>query len=427
MRQKHFLGPLMLGAGTIGVIVSAPGQTAGVSAFTDFLIADLGIGRSALSLAYLVGTLGSAALLSVAGRLYDRFGARVTATASALLLSSVLLMLAASPGVLSALGAVSSGLTRPVAAGVIITFLFFLLRFSGQGMLTLASRNMVMEWYQRRRGRANAVMGISVAFAFSLTPGAFTLLIRSVGGWQQAWRLSALVLAVFGGFAALVYRWKPEVMGQLPDGDQPGDAAQSPESGADQRGFTLAEARRTWAFWGVALSLLLAGLLVTGYTFHVVDVFAQAGRSRVSAVRIFLPVSVVAVVIQALGNWASDRISLKYIAMALCAGIILISVGIILLEHNLALVLLVGGQGLVEGCVAVLSVVTWPRYFGRAHLGAISGFAAALAVFGTSLGPGLLSLSLDATGSYGTAAGLTAALAMVLLVGSFRIRVPELG
>lgn len=418
----------MLGAGTLGVILSAPGQTAGVSAFTDFLVADLAIGRSALSLSYLVGTILSAALLPRAGRLYDRYGARVTATGSALLLSLVLLLLASAPALVSVFPSAAAGRTAGASAAVILTLLFFILRFSGQGMLTLSSRNMVMEWYQRGRGRANAVMGISVASAYSLTPGAFSLLIRMAGGWQEAWRISSLALLGFAGFAALTYRWKPEVVGQHPDGipPEPQGSGKTADA-ADQLGLSLREARSTWSFWGIALPLVLAGLLLTGYTFHVVDIFAQAGRSRAAAVRIFLPVALVAVVIQTLANWLSDRISLKYIAAALCAGIVMLCAGILGLNWSFAPALLIGGQGLMEGCMAVIAVVTWPRYFGRAHLGAISGFAGALTVLGTALGPSLMSASLDIGGNYGAAMLGSAALGVLLLVGALRADPPEPG
>lgn len=51
----------------------------GVSVFTDALLEALRLSRDQLSLAYMFGTLLSGALLPYAGRLYDRFGARVSA------------------------------------------------------------------------------------------------------------------------------------------------------------------------------------------------------------------------------------------------------------------------------------------------------------------------------------------------------------
>ena len=78
-RLPFFYGWVVVGASTAGVLMSMPGQTMGVSVFTDPLIEATGLDRLSLSNAYLLGTLGSAALLPHAGRLIDRLGVRPTA------------------------------------------------------------------------------------------------------------------------------------------------------------------------------------------------------------------------------------------------------------------------------------------------------------------------------------------------------------
>ena len=71
---------------TAGIIFSIPGQTMGMAVFTDHLIEALGLSRTQLSMAYLVGTVCSSLFLTTAGRWYDRLGGRVmVALASALL------------------------------------------------------------------------------------------------------------------------------------------------------------------------------------------------------------------------------------------------------------------------------------------------------------------------------------------------------
>ena len=149
----------MLAAGTIGVLMSVPGQTIGVSVFTDFLLEALGLERLQLSLAYLLGTLAGAALLYFAGRLYDRWGARAMAVSAAAILGAVLWSL-------SALEVRAGG----IRAMAYITLAFFALRFAGQGVLTMVSRNMVMKWFDRRRGLANAFLGVATSFGFSYAP-----------------------------------------------------------------------------------------------------------------------------------------------------------------------------------------------------------------------------------------------------------------
>ena len=85
-----FYGWVILAAGTIGILMSIPGQTMGVAVFTESLLSDLQINRNSLSLAYLVGTLGSGLIITRAGKLYDKYGARVMAFIAGVMLGLML-------------------------------------------------------------------------------------------------------------------------------------------------------------------------------------------------------------------------------------------------------------------------------------------------------------------------------------------------
>ena len=88
-----FYGWIILIVCTIGVIMSIPGQTIGVSVFTDHLIAATGLSRLELSNAYFIGTLTSGLLLPYGGVLLDRFGARITVVCASIFLGLTLLYL----------------------------------------------------------------------------------------------------------------------------------------------------------------------------------------------------------------------------------------------------------------------------------------------------------------------------------------------
>ena len=66
-RFPIFYGWAILVASVLGVLTSIPGQTIGVSVFTDHLIAATGLSRLELANAYLVGTLTSGCLLPFGG------------------------------------------------------------------------------------------------------------------------------------------------------------------------------------------------------------------------------------------------------------------------------------------------------------------------------------------------------------------------
>ncbi len=403
-RSPFFYGWVVLIAGTAGMLMSAPGQTIGVSVFTDSLIDALEIDRNLLSLAYFVGTLASAAVLAPVGRLYDKFGARRIATAAVLALAATLFALSHA--------AAFGGGFAVIAVG------FFLLRFTGQGALTLASRNMVMEWFEKRRGLANAVLGVSISFGFSAAPRLFESLLDA-HDWDGAWRITAYILVGFAAVALFLYRDKPESHGLKPDGPGRIKLRVGHSETAPARSFTPAEARRTYTFWIFALSLLMSALIMTAYTFHVVSIFADAGLSRDLAVDVFLPASFVAVAVQFTGSWLSDRVPLKYIAAVGLLGQVTLCAAVVVLGAGVPYVLVIVGHGITQGVFGITANLTWPRFFGRKHLGAISGFAMALTVAGSAVGPYAFSLARDLAGSYATAAWVGGVISLVLFTAMF--------
>ncbi len=406
-RLPGFYHYVIIVVGTGGVLASVVGQTIGVSAFTDHLVEALGLARTQLSMAYLLGTISSAAILNRAGRLYDRLGARVMGTATAALLGLTLIALSFLPAI------VRTG--SFAVAFPAITVGFFLLRFLGQGVMSLVSRAMVIKWFERNRGLANAVLGSLVTLGFSSSPLLFSTLIAGYG-WTGAWRILGLVLALpVAGIILLLFRDNPQAYGLLPDGG-PGKRVRRPVAEAPPDvDFTLSQAQRTLPFWVFTGLLTLSSLYFTGLTFHVVSVFAEAGLSASQALGIFLPGSFLAVPLSFLAGWASDRMELRFLGIALGAGMLLGIAAASLLTTPLSVVLLILGMGINGGLFGILVAVVWPRFFGLRHIGAITGTVAGFTVAGSALGPYLFSLSLDLTGSY-RAVGIVSAFATMLLI-----------
>ena len=419
-RFPFFYGWIVLAFGTLGMLMSVPGQTVGISVFTDFLIDELSIPRNFLSLAYLVGTTGSALLMTRAGKLYDRLGARWMGVGISVLLGLVLVYLSFTGEITALFRGIFPGTGIVVLPFIVMAVGFFLVRFLGQGTLTLLSRNMVMEWFEKRRGFANAILGVAVSFGFSYAPRLLDRLIQGYS-WQGAWRI--LAAAVGGAFAILVflfYRNQPEDHGLIPDGSKKVKVRKTHAEVSAARDFTLREARKSYTFWIFTLSLLMSALVITAFTFHVVSVFESRGLPRPRAIGIFLPSSFIAVAFQFVGSYVSDYIKLKYILLIQLAGLILLCFGIIFLSAELPVLIVIAGLGINQGLFGVTGNVAWARFFGRKHLGAVSGFSTAWIVAGSAVGPYLFSIAFEGTGSYTIAAAVSLAVLTALFIAAWK-------
>lgn len=417
-----FYGIVILMAGSLGIFMSIPGQTMGVSVFTDPLLGVLDISRDELSLAYMFGTIASSFLLPWAGKKYDQWGARTLAIISSAGLGVILLVLSQIDWIIFEIFHIS----QPVLILVSMTVCFLFLRFFGQGVLTMTSRNMMMEWFDKCRGLATGFSNVFVSIAFSISPIWLYHLI-STHTWSGAWQILAVIAGLcFALFAFLIFRDRPEDSGLKPDGNFIGSSKPSKRLYPVVKQFTKSEAIRSYSFWVFALLLAMQGLYITGFTFHVISIFGESGLTEQEAIRIFLPSSYVAVGITLIASSISDHIPLKYIAILKGIGACIGIIGFILLgPWTGAYYLIIIGQGIMTGLFAVLNSVSWPRYFGRLHLGAITGQVTMMMVFASALGPILFSLSLTLFGSYELAGWVCLVIFASLAIGAVKAENPQ--
>ncbi|GAA4289068.1 MFS transporter [Georgenia daeguensis] len=384
--------------------MSAPGQTAAISVFTDSLIAELGISRNALSTGYLIGTLAGAAAMPLVGRALDRFGVGRVMAVIAAIFGAVLLAMSVVTEIV--------GLT----AG------FVGIRMAGQGALGLAASTAVAVHVTRRRGLALGVTSAVGSGGISLAPVVLERLI-SHHGMATAWRVEGLVVwAVVIPLALIVFGRRPRATIPAPDGRGPQvtDSAAGRSDGA----WTAGEALRTPMFWVIAAGLAASGMLSTGLNFHQIAVLGERGLTPAQAALNFVPQAVTTMTVTIAIGALADRFAPKLglvISMALLAGSLLM---LPVLDSGWTALVYGGLLGAAGGTVRTVEVAAYSYYFGTAHIGAIRGVSTTVSVGSTAFGPLALSLGAGLTGSYATAATLLAAVPAAVIVLALVVRPP---
>lgn len=421
-KSPIFYGYIILVIGTLGIYCSIPGQTIGVSVFTDPVKDALGLTRNQFSNAYMIGTIASSLVIGRAGVWFDKYGARYVAFFAALVLGFTLFLCSWSAQMSSSIKHILSSDSWLVSFSV-ITVLFFLIRFAGQGVLTMASRNVIMIWFDKNRGKVNSVSSVALSFGFSSSPLWINALIE-VHGWQQTWQYLGWGLLLFSIFIFLFYKVSPELHGLLPDGaEQPLKNKETTKVANKQ--FTLQEAKKTRAFWMYGLTLAFNSFFITGLTFHIVSIFASEGFPKEKAISIFLPGSVVAVTVSTVFNFLSDYLPLRLYLYLMIFGGLLASTGFLFLSTVAGVPLLISGFGILGGFFAVLNAVAWPRFFGRSHLGSITGKVMSFLILASALAPSIFSLCLSTFGSYKMVGYLGLVFLIFLALGSLKAKNPQ--
>ena len=406
-KSPIFYGWIILLIGTLGMIMTSPGQTYVVSIFIEDFIADLGISRSLVSTLYTLGTLVGSFALPMVGYQIDRHGARL-----------IVVFITA----LFGFACVYMGF---VQNAVMLGFGFIALRMLGQGSLGMVCTNVINQWWVRRRGM---VMGISGMAGSLISLGGFPNLINwllPIYGWQSIYILLGIILAfVMAPVAFIFFRNHPEDYGLQPDGGESRTfrsrkRKQAPVGWTEVH-WTLGEAMCTSVFWILVATLSAISMLSTGLFFHMVSIFIDNGLTPNLAAAVFVPIAVTTAIV----NWGSgllvDRVPVRILlAIGLFFQALSLLMACSLSGTTLALVFGVV-LGVSSGLIRILGSVVWAMYFGRRHLGSITGLTTMITITGSALGPMPLGIGRDLLGSYNFALIPSALIPLLLgIVGFF--------
>ncbi|TQM11640.1 MFS transporter [Pseudonocardia kunmingensis] len=387
-------------AGSLAMCLSAPGQTAAVSVFVDPMAAELGVGRTAVSTAYLIGTLAGAVALPLIGRAMDRRGAR-----------PVLLVIGA------VFGAVLVGLSA-VSGLVGLTAGFVGIRFAGQGALTLVATTLVAYHVQRRLGTAIGVVTAIGSAGISLAPIGLEALIAE-HGFRTAWLVQGVAVWVLIVPIALlgVPRRSRAPVPAAPRATRKPKAVRS--------AGVARQVLRVPMFWVLSGGVGVLALVGTALTFHQVDVLGERGLTSVEAAATFLPQTVSGLASTLLIGVVLDRVSPRPVMV----GAMLMLVAALVLGgflppgwwggalYGIAL-------GVANNSFRTVEAAALPRYFGTETIGEIRGIVHMVTVAASAVGPVLLALGHAAVGTYRPLLLVLIVLPVGLLVGILLVREP---
>jgi OFA family oxalate/formate antiporter-like MFS transporter len=407
-RVPFFYGWVMLPIVLAIQVSSSPGQTFAVSVFNPYIRHELGLSHSEISGAYMLGTLLASLPMMFVGALMDRYGPRIVLT-----------------GVVALFGLTCVGFAQ--ATGLVTVFLSFLfLRMLAQGSMGLLTANTVAMWFNRRLGFALGLISTVSALSMGVVPTMSLWLIQSYG-WRWSYAILGLaVVAMVLPLLAIVFRNRPEDVGQLPDGAsaEPVDA-EGLERRVPEIAHDLAFAIRTRAYWIMAVTVTMPAMIITGIHFHAVQIYLDVGMGEADAARMFSVFAVAVAGSMLAGGVMADRFRLN---LLLSGSLIGISGGIWLLtqvaspwmSYFFAIVLGVG-----QGVFMSVRSTIWVRYYGRAHLGKIRGTLTTIEVAASSTGPLLMGAVHDHLGSYHSILTLFAVVTAPLIFVTLFATPPE--
>ncbi len=354
----------------LGMFMSGPGQTFVVAIFVDPIIEDTGWSRTTVSGVYTAGSIGAFIGAIIAGRSFDKFGARVVLTAVAALFGLATVLM--------------GQVTHPAHL-----FLgFWGIRSLGQTALSMVSTSTVNIWFIRLRGKATAITSLAAPVSqIALPPLVYFLIVNN--GWRTTWVILGIAIwVVLLPPAILLIRRTPESVGLKPDmGRKDVVESSHSQSSVKEESWTSKHAMRTKAFWLIIFAGTAGSLIGTAMTFHHMSILNSRGITDTQATLVLSLTAAVGVFSTMLTGHLLDKLPNRFI---LAAGqlALMASMAWIFIVQDLWHAVIYGiFIGIAQGLIYTTMIVIFPNYFGRRHLGTIMGVATIGMVVSSGLGP----------------------------------------
>ncbi len=386
--------PRFLGFGFALAFFSSFGQTFFISLFGEKIRGTFDLSHGDFGLGYSLATLASGLTIIWLGRKLDTVDLRLF---SAALYAGL---------VVACFGMAFA----PVVAALVVAI--FLLRLTGQGLLSHTAMTSMARYFDEGRGTAISVAGLGFPAGEAVLPILAVVVMERIG-WRETWMAIAaglfvivipLVLWLLRGHGKRHRTHLERLENETATG--------SGEPGSLGRQWTRAEVLRDPRFHLLLPGVMAPGFIVTGLFFHQVHLVDTKGWSLTWFAGCFAAFAAAQVPAGLLAGPLVDRLGatrlLPGFLLPLAAGLAVLAMS----RHMMVAPAFMVLAGITSGIGGPIVGSMWAEVYGVRHLGAIRAMVTAILVFGTAGSPVTMGWLIDAGVSMETIAWLCCAYAV---------------
>jgi len=365
---------LVVGASSVGLFLHFGSLL--VNAFGVMLTSlcdEFGWSRGQVSLGFTLATLTAMLTMPLTGWLTDRLGSR----------RPILICMTIFGALYASLVFLTPGLGHLYAV-------FLVLGLVGPGTSAVPHASLISRWFTERRGLALGVAMCGTALGGVIWPSATQGLLDRFG-WRNTYAISGAAVLLIG---------VPLMLLLLKEPSNPARSSEQRAADLPVQGLTRGEALRGSLLWLLIFAFFIISMSIQACMIHLVPLLKDRGMTPANAALVASAMGVAGMVGRLGMGYLLDRLPAERvptIAFGLvAAGIFLLFAGATGPGAYFAAVLIGFGYGAESATIPYLI----SRYFGLRSFGEIYSYLFITVPLGGALGPALMGIGFDRTGSY---------------------------
>ena len=298
-----------------------------------------------------------------------------------------------------------------------VVFLFiaiFLMRFSGQGMMSHTATTTISRYFTRSRGKALSTCWFGLSTAEFILP-VFIVYLLTITSWQNIWIFISILILIFLPFSSFI------LIKNL-DFDSREDSEDKKFEKENIKQWKRIEVLKDYRFYIILLNMLAMPWIATGVFVYQSFITESKEWGSFVIAQSFMVYSVLSVLTLLGSGFLIDKYTSRKLLIYMNLPLLFSTLVLFYFDATISAFMFLGLIGISNGLANVLGSSTWAEIYGVKYIGSIKALTTALMVFSTAFGTALFGFLIDKGFSIEKIALISFAYILISLALLFLVR-----
>ena len=270
-----------------------------------------------------------------------------------------------------------------------VTFLFiaiFLMRFSGQGLMSHTATTTISRYFTKSRGKALSTGWFGLSTAEFILP-VFIIYLLTFMEWRSIWINISFVILLLPIISYLLVKNIKLDSREIDNNKN--------KRNIKIKNWKRIEVIKDYRFYIVCANMLAMPWIATGIFVYQSFILSSKNWGPYVIAQSFMAYSILSVITLFIAGFLIDKFSSRKLLIYMNLPFLLSLFLIIVFDNPIVSFLFLGLIGISNGLANVLGSSTWAEVYGVKHIGSIKALTTALMVFSTAFGTAVFGLLID--------------------------------
>ncbi len=281
----------------------------------------------------------------------------------------------------------------------------FLMRFSGQGLMSHTSTTTISRFFERTRGKALSTAWFGLSTSEFILPVLVTYLLV-IYSWRSVWQGIAILVIIF--LPIVILNTIKSI--QL---DSREESKNNDYKKIEIKSWRRRDVIKDYRFYIVSLNMLAMPWIATGVFVYQSFISDSKMWATYTIPKAFMVYSITSIVTLFISGFLVDKFTGRKLILFMNIPLLLAMFTLFQFNHEIFAYIFLGLIGISNGLANILGSSTWAEIYGVKYIGSIKALTTAFMVFSTAFGTAVFGLLID-NGFTIESIALTAAIYILL-------------